>query len=126
MSQKNYKQYNKMRGVRENVNPVDEVADVEVDIDESVSYIPTPEEMEIPVEEQVEEPKTESLVGVVENCKRLNIRVQPMKEAAVVCVVNEGTVLLIEPDATDKDWFRVYTEAGVAGFCMRQFVRVNK
>lgn len=94
---------------------VDEVADA-IDIDESVS-IEAPEEGPI---------ELEPLVGVVTDCVRLNIRKAPSKTAEPVCVVDVNAALVIDLDGTDKEWFKVYTETGVEGYCMRQYVRVSE
>lgn len=80
-----------------------------------------PVETEIP---SIEGDGNEPLVGV--STTRLNIRENPVVAANnIVAVVNEGTVLMIDYPVADGDWFKVYTEAGVAGYCMKEFVKIN-
>lgn len=85
--------------------------DLKIDIDESVSAA---------------DPVSETLIGVVDNCKLLNIRKEPSKQAEVVCVVEPETVLMIDVDESTAGWHKVYTEAGVEGFCMKEFVKITE
>lgn len=128
------------RNYRQMVNPVDEavpvevkedvaeviaeaIANEEVDVDECAACDPVEVVEELPT---IEEDGNEPLVGVVSGCSKLNIRAAASKEADVVTVVDEGTVVMIDyPVDQNSDWFKVYTEAGVEGFCMKQFVTVN-
>lgn len=96
--------------VKEALEAVEAAGEVEIDVDESVSYFP---------------PEDEPLVGKVAGCKRLNIRSKPSKESEPVCVVEEGTVLMIDVNAIiPKEWFKVYTEAGIEGYCVREFIAI--
>lgn len=89
-------------------------ADVEVDVDECAACDPV-----------VEANKSEPLVGTTTTT--LNIRSNPFVAADnIVTVVNEGTVVMIDNPDEDGDWFKVYTEAGVEGYCMKKFVKVSK
>lgn len=134
------KNYN-YRNYRQMVNPVDEAVPVEVkeDVAEVIAEAIANEEVDVDecaacdeVVEATEELPTidtdgnEPLVGVVCNCERLNIRTAPDKKAEPVAVVNKDTVLMIEyPVNTNSDWFKVYTEAGVEGYCMKEFVEIR-
>ena len=66
--------------------------------------------------------KKESLVGVVKDCEKLNIRKAPDKKSEAVCIVMVGSVLLIDQDKSTDDWYKVYTESGMEGFCMKKYV----
>lgn len=97
-------------------------ANVEVEVDECAACDP--------VEESAEELPTidtngnEPLVGVTTT--KLNIRSNPFVAADnVVTVVNEGTVVMIDYPVADGEWFKVYTEAGIEGYCMKKFVKVS-
>lgn len=90
----------------------------------------TTAEVEAKVEEPVDELPTitgdgnEPLVGTVTT--RLNIRSTPaVASDNIVTVVNEGTVVMIDYPVADGDWFKIYTEAGVEGYCMKKFVKVS-
>lgn len=68
-----------------------------------------------------EEPK--KVVGVV-NCARLNIRRRPRVADNVVTIVAANSKLEINTDKSNKEWFKVRTESGIEGFCMKKFVTV--
>lgn len=83
--------------------------------------------MNPPVEDTKEETASkEALIGVVKKCVKLNIRKQPKIDAEPVTVVDVNTVLMIEPSQSTKEWLKVYTEAGVEGYCMKKFVEYSE
>ena len=67
----------------------------------------------------------EPIDGIVSGCRKLNIRKEPSLSGEVICEVYEGVMLMIAPDASTNEWFRVYTEAGVEGYCMKKFVTIK-
>lgn len=74
-------------------------------------------------------PKSEApvnIVGVVCDCKKLNIRKAPNKDSDVVEVVSAGAELTIAKHSVDKPWYRVTTADGIKGFCMREFVMISQ
>ena len=72
------------------------------------------------------EPAQNDIVeGIVSNCKKLNIRKVPKPGSDVVCVVDAGTLLLIDQKESNKDFYKVTTEAGAEGFAMCQFVTIE-
>lgn len=132
----NYRNYNTMSNrvdeavpveVKEEVVEVIEeaIANEEVDVDETAACNePVAEpEAELPT---IEGNGNEPLVGIVSGCAKLNIRAAASTTADVVTVVNEDTVLMIEyPVDQNSDWFKIYTETGVEGFCMKKFVEIR-
>lgn len=133
MSKKNYKNYQNYSGYSaapveepavENPvveEPVAEVTETVEDIEEVVEA--AVEEVEEVIEEPVAAPTP--LVGVVSGCERLNIRVKPDVTASKVSEVKVGTVLMIETAESTDEWYKIYTEAGVEGFCMKKFVELR-
>ena len=72
------------------------------------------------------EPTQNDIVeGIVSNCKKLNIRKVPKPGSDIVCVVDAGTLLLIDQKESNKDFYKVTTEAGAEGFTMCQFVTIE-
>lgn len=63
-------------------------------------------------------------ICVVVNCHKLNIRPFPSTDNTPVCVVSEGDPLVLNKEKSTDDWYAVYTEAGVEGFCMKQYVKI--
>lgn len=81
--------------------------------------------IETDVTPAIVEPPVEPIDGIVSGCKKLNIRKEPSRKGEVVCEVLEGTALMIDPSVSTDDWFRVYTETGVEGYCMKNFVTIK-
>ena len=54
----------------------------------------------------------------------LNVRVSPSTTALVVCVLESGSKVSITDDS-DPNFYKVYTETGAYGFCMKQFITVE-
>ena len=82
-----------------------------------------------PVEQPVEEaPKKESKVGIVANCEKLNLRRSPLKDsngANIITVLLSGVAVIIDEDKSTPNFYRVITEDGLEGYCMRQFIEVK-
>lgn len=76
--------------------------------------IPTPEE----------EPK--QIIGTVYECSKLNIRDIPGTDGNIVCTVPAGTQLMIDGDRSTVDWVKVYTEAGLEGYCMGEYITIEE
>lgn len=84
-----------------------------------------------PVEEieQVEpvepvEPSPVPLRGVVVNCNRLNVRASADPEARVLCTIEALDEVMIDESKTTDEFYNVYTETGVEGYCMKKFIAV--
>ena len=106
-----------------------ELTDVTKDIAEEIKDVNETEEVnEIETEAapEVVEEKVETLVGIVTGCKKLNVRKEPAITAEPVCVVAEESIVVIDQELSTDEWYKVYTEAGVEGFCMKKYVSVSK
>lgn len=91
------------------------------DIIEEVLY---PEESEV-VEEVVAEEQDPIITGVVTGCTKLNVRENPYPDAEVVCIIAEGDEVALDPDDLYEDFYKVYTAAGMEGYCMKKYISVN-
>lgn len=127
MAKHNYSQYsnNNKKTEKPKLVPADLVEDVVVDpVDEPVV---TPSETVVPEVKMVTEtvetvtlPKT--VTGEVANCYKLNIRVAPVANARIEAIVDAGAKLTINVNESADDWFKITTESGVNGYCMKKFV----
>lgn len=81
------------------------------------------EEPQIP-EEEVSEPKKQ-MIGVVMDCSILNIRAKSNIKSEIIATVKSGTKLMIDEDESVGEWFKICTEAGIEGFCMKKYVSVR-
>ena len=94
------------------------LADVTEEVEEEIAEVNEPEEATKEADSTV--------VGYVSGCLKLNIREEGYLGANVVCVVPEKTALLIEVAESNDEWYKVYTETGMEGFCMKQYVTLSE
>ena len=66
------------------------------------------------------------MIGVVVECSSLNIRSKTSINSEIIATVKAGTELLINEDESVSEWYKVCTEAGIEGFCMRKYVSVEQ
>ena len=82
-----------------------------------------------PVDQPVEEaPKKETKVGIVANCEKLNLRRSPLKDSDGANIITEllpGVAVVIDEDESTSDFYKVTTETGLEGYCMRQFIELS-
>ena len=83
------------------------------------------ETKEVAVEMTELEPE-EYLLGVVSNCKKLNVREAPSKESDSLGVIACGTEVMITPSTSTEEFYSVCTESGIEGFCVKQFINLKE
>jgi hypothetical protein len=82
-----------------------------------------PKEIQNGVEEIiVEKPVT---VGVVVDCKRLNLRALPEVDAEIIGTIDVDSEVTIE-DSDFDDFYKVCTAAGAEGFCMKDYILIKQ
>lgn len=91
----------------------------------SKSQEPTPVAEEVVVEEVVT-PEPKEVVGVVKECAKLNVRTHPSMLASIITEIKVGTKVVINETESAEDFYKVCTETGVEGFCMKKFVAVEQ
>ncbi len=64
-------------------------------------------------------------IGLVSNCKKLNVREKPTVESPVICEIVCRTELMIDEKESTEEFYKVYTAAGIEGFCMRKFIAIQ-
>lgn len=93
------------------------------EVQELVTEIPVAIEEVVPEELVIEE--FELIPGTVSGCKKLNVRENPSFDADVVCVIPEGCEVEIDESNSTDEFYKVYTAAGMEGYCMKKFISVN-
>ena len=82
-----------------------------------------------PVDQPVEEaPKKESKVGIVANCEKLNLRRSPLKDSDGANIITEllpGVAVVIDENESTPNFYKVTTETGLEGYCMKQFIELS-
>lgn len=87
-----------------------------------VKAVAEAEEIQNGVEEIVEEES--KLVGVVVDCYKLNIRMEPDVDAEIIGTIPVGSEVTIE-DFTLDEFYKVCTAAGAEGFCMKSYIQIK-
>lgn len=79
------------------------------------------------IEEHEESQNSEDVkMGFVTNCKKLNIREEPRTDATIVCEVDYQTELMIDENESTEEFYKIFTAAGIEGFCMKKFITIQK
>lgn len=66
------------------------------------------------------------VVGIVTNCRLLNIRTMPDANADVICVERALSELIIDEHKSTDEWLSVCTVAGVEGYCAKKYVAIKQ
>ena len=129
MSNKHYTQYSKFSGEEPML-----VNDPELEVEDTVE-----EKVDEPIEGQIVIPEVEpELVsdpepsveqenrkfGKVNNCKKLNIRKLPSRDAEIVSELVEGSEVMIDEKESTALFYKICTEHGIEGYCMKNFIKV--
>lgn len=67
----------------------------------------------------------EPLVGIVINCKNLNVREQPVGEADVLGTIPADSEVLIDESESTSEFYKVCAVSGLEGFCMKKYIAVQ-
>lgn len=127
MSNKHYTQYSKFSGEEPML-----VNDPELEVEEAVEEkVEEPIEGQIVIPEVEPEPDPEPSVepenqkfGKVSNCKKLNIRKLPSRDAEIVSELIEGSEVMIDEKESTALFYKICTEHGIEGYCMKDFIKV--
>ena len=129
MSNKHYTQYSKFSGEEPML-----VNDPELEVEDTVE-----EKVDEPIEGQIVIPEVEpELVsdpepsveqenrkfGKVNNCKKLNIRKLPSRDAEIVSELVEGSEVMIDEKESTALFYKICTEHGIDGYCMKDYITV--
>ena len=86
----------------------------------------------VPETETVEEtptiPSPKNLECTLNNCKKLNVRKEPNKNAKVLCIVDAETKMTVSMDESTNNWYKVRVKLGrreIVGYCMREFIIIT-
>ena len=119
----NYQNYNNNQN-RTEQPVIPEVTEEPVVIEEVEVVEPAVETPEVVEAVEVEEVPVEK-IGIVTDCLKLNVRENPDPEAKVVCTIDALTEVMIDEDASTKDFYKVCTSAGAEGYCMKKYIAVR-
>ena len=112
MSKKHYTQYSKFSG---------EEPEVE---EETVEEQPLEGQTTIP-EVEPEVPEAEICkFGKITGCKKLNVRKLPSRDSEIISELVEGSEIMIDDNESTALFYKICTEHGIEGYCMKQFIKV--
>ena len=114
MSKKRYAKYSKFSG---------EEPETEVE-EETVEEQPLEGQTTIPeVETEVPEAEIRKF-GKITGCKKLNIRKLPSRDSEIISELVEGSEIMIDDNESTALFYKICTEHGIEGYCMKQFIKV--
>lgn len=64
-------------------------------------------------------------MGIVSDCKKLRVRNYPELEANVICEIEVGSKVVIDENKSTEEFYKVCTETGIDGYCMKRFIKVE-
>lgn len=98
------------RGLRAETTPVDEAI---------------PAEVKKTLPDIVAETK-ETVFGVITDCLKLNVRKEPKIDADVLTIIPALSNVQVDVEASTDEFYKVCTETGIEGFCMKKYVALKR
>lgn len=66
----------------------------------------------------------EPKMGIVVDCKNLNVRERPDGGAAVLGVIPAETELMVDESESTGEFYKILTASGLEGFCMKKYIMI--
>jgi uncharacterized protein YgiM (DUF1202 family) len=63
--------------------------------------------------------------GRVIDCVKLNVREYPETTANILCEIPCGSKVTVDTDSSTRDFYKVYNEHGIEGYCMKKYIVVE-
>ena len=102
----------------ETVNP-----EVKETVEETVAPVETATVQNLESEEPTDAVE-ELSDGTIIKCTKLNVRETPNLDANVMCVLDMASKVKVDVKNSYGGFFKVVTEAGIEGYCMKEYVAV--
>lgn len=123
------KNYNKM--FKPESEPVAETPVLDEVVEEVIEEVVESVEVEAEVEPELEpEPELDPenvQLGKVVDCAQLNVRAEPSLSADLATdrPLKRNTELMIYPDESTDDFYKICTESGINGYCLKKFIEIQ-
>lgn len=65
------------------------------------------------------------VMGVVANCKYLNVRTQASADATVVAIIEAGTEVLVDKAKSTDAFYSVQISSKIKGYCMKKYIKIQ-
>lgn len=126
MSRKDYTKFSNNKEtvdrIQNEVTEVEETIEAQSSVEETIEAQPAVEET-IQAQPAVEEVKLK--FGFVTGCAKLNVRSKPKIDADILCVIDNATDVEVDENGSTTDFYKIWTSAGVEGYCMKQFIQIK-
>lgn len=66
----------------------------------------------------------EPKMGIVVDCKKLNVREQPSSSAAVLGIIPAETELMVDENESTDEFYKILMASGLEGFCMKKYIMI--
>lgn len=116
------KDYTKFANKTEKVDEKHEVV-IENTIEKEAPKVE--QRVEQKVEQRVEQ-KVERKIGTVIDCSSLNVRKEPSKYADILCTIQASEKVEIDESKSTHDFYKIFNSAGVEGYCMKNYISVDR
>ena len=80
------------------------------------------EATDVTTEEPVKPVK--KVIGVVSNCERLNMRIEPNMNASVTTILTKDTEVEINKKLSTKEFYHVNSNS-ITGYCKKEFITIK-
>ena len=64
-------------------------------------------------------------MGIVSDCKKLRVRNAPGLDSDIICEIEAGSIVEIDEVNSTEEFYKVCTETGIDGYCMKKFIKVE-
>ena len=82
-------------------------------------------EEEIVVENTTESVEPSTVLGVVTECVKLRVRSTPEIADNVLAEIILASEVLVDLEESTDEFYKITTEAGVEGYCMKQYINIG-
>ena len=109
--------------VKKTVEQVEETINEIEETTEEVNEEVTEPEIIVPnIENNVE---NNEVVGKIIGFEKLYVRKEASKDSEPAGIITSETVLIIDEENSTEDFYKVTTNEGLEGYCVKKFVKIN-
>lgn len=107
------------------VETTEEVTETTVEGDQETTEVVETTEEVTETQEQPEIIQNELLTGKINGCEKLYVRKEASKDSEPAGIITSETVLTIDEENSTEDFYKVTTNEGLEGYCVKKFVKIN-
>lgn len=109
--------------VEETVNEVEESTKETEETTEEVTEEVTDQEVIVPsIDNNV---KNNEVIGKISGFEKLYVRKEASKDSEPAGIITSETILTIDEENSTEDFYKVTTNEGLEGYCVKKFVKIN-